>query len=280
MYNVRYHIASLVSVFLALALGLVLGGLIVDKTPTTSQSSLVTGLKQEFETLRADNDNLQTSMDAYGNYSAAVTKRYMGTMLEGKTIAVLGLNNKATELAHDDIVATGGKAELVDLNFDKLDMKNADAASTQLITQLKTSMNATDDKDVVAQTLALEWDSKAKTRPLTDALIKDGVLKMNDYNKFKGVDGVVNTAIDGDRVDTWGLALTEAFKAANKPVLCASIFQGNNILAERGWKNELSSTNMLSTSIGTYTIAAVMSGADEGLYGTMEGAKAVYPPFK
>ena len=48
MYNVRYHIASLVSVFLALALGLVLGGLIVDKTPATSQSSLVTGLKQEF----------------------------------------------------------------------------------------------------------------------------------------------------------------------------------------------------------------------------------------
>ena len=67
MYNVRYHIASLVSVFLALALGLVLGGLIVDKTPTTSQSSLVTGLKQEFETLRADNDNHQTGMDAYGN---------------------------------------------------------------------------------------------------------------------------------------------------------------------------------------------------------------------
>ena len=29
MYNIRYHIASLVAVFLALALGLVLGGLVV-----------------------------------------------------------------------------------------------------------------------------------------------------------------------------------------------------------------------------------------------------------
>ena len=57
MYNIRYHIASLASVFLALALGLVLGGLIVDKTPSSAQSVLVTGLKQEFEILRVDNTN-------------------------------------------------------------------------------------------------------------------------------------------------------------------------------------------------------------------------------
>ena len=280
MYNIRYHIASLASVFLALALGLVLGGLIVDKTPSSSQSALVVGLKQEFETLRSDNTNLQTGMDAYSSYSDAVTKKYMNTMLKGKTIAVLGLNNKATESAHDDIVATGGNAELVDINFDKLDMKNAEAPSTKLIEQLKTSLNTSDEKDVIAKTLATEWDIKAQSRPLTEALIKDGVLKMNDLNKFRGVDGVVNTAIDGDKVNTLGIAIAEAFKAANKPALCASMFQGNNILAQNGWKKEISSTNMLSTSIGTYTIAAVMTGADEGLYGTIEGAKAVYPQFK
>ena len=42
MYNIRYHIASLVAVFLALALGLVLGGLVVQQgTFSKQQKALV-----------------------------------------------------------------------------------------------------------------------------------------------------------------------------------------------------------------------------------------------
>lgn len=280
MYNIRYHIASLVSVFLALALGLVLGGLIVDKTSTGSQSSLVTDLKQEFTTLRSDNDALQATVDAYTAFSNDATKEYMNKMLEGKTIAVLGLNNKATEIAHDDITTTGGKAALVDINLDKLDMKNTDSQVTQMVTTLMAEQKVDDAEQAIANALVVEWTPLAKSRPLTDALIKEGVLTITDYSKFKGVDGVIDTAIDGDKVNSLALKISDAFRSAKKPALCASLFQGDGLLAKAGWKREIASTNMLSTPIGTYTIAAIMTGADDGLYGTIEGAKAAYPKMR
>lgn len=280
MYNIRYHIASLASVFLALALGLVLGGLIVDKTSTGSQSSLVTGLKQEFASLRSENDILQKDTDAFRAYSDDLTKRYLSTELTGKTIAVLGYNNKAMEIAHSDVTSTGGKAVLIVFHGNKLDLENKSLDSTKIVESIMTEKNLSDENDAIASAIATEWAPEATARPLTDAFVKDGIFGIANYEKFKGVDGVVDVAIDGDKVSTMAIKIAGAFKDAEKPALCASMYQGNNVLATRGWNNEVTSTDMLSTSIGTYTIAAVMNGAEDGLYGTMDGAKAVFPAMK
>lgn len=277
MYNIRYHIASLVSVFLALALGLVLGGLIVDKTSTGSQNSLVTGLKQEFTTLRSENSALQEDVSAYGAFSDDMTAKYLSKMLENKTVAILGYNNKAMEIAHDDVAAMGGKAVLVDIDGTKLDMKNANLKSTQMITELMTKLNLTNANDAIAAALEKEWVIGETKHPLTDVLSEEGVLDISDFAKFKGVDGVVDTAIDGDKVSSLGIKIAAAFKVQKRPSLCASMFHGNSVLATKGWKQGVTSTNMLSTSIGTYTIGAIMNGAEAGLYGTIDAAKDVFP---
>lgn len=278
MYNIRYHIASLVSVFLALALGLVLGGLIVDKSASpVSQTSLVSDLKQEFATLRADNMTLQTNVDAYDAFSSELTKKYLSTALAGKTVAVLGLNSKATQLAHDDIVAMGGKPVLVNIDLKKLNLKDAESQVTTVVAAYMAAKNTRDANQSIGEILAGEWTPGVTARPLSDALVKEGVLSISDYAKFAGVDGVVDTAVDTTGVNSLGLKITDAFKNAGKPALCMSMFGGSDKLATQGWKKGISSTNVLSTPIGTYTIAAIMNGAEDGLYGTMEGAKAVYP---
>lgn len=280
MYNIRYHIASLVSVFLALALGLVLGGLIVDKTSTGAQSSLVTGLKQEFTSLRSDNDILKVDSEAFRSYSDDMTKRYLGAELTGKTIAVLGYNNKAMEIAHNNITSTGGKAVLVIIRGNKLNMDDTSLQSTQAVKNVMAAKGINNENKAIAAAIAEEWSPEATSRPLTDAFVKDGIFGIANYQKFKGVDGIVDVAIDGDKISAMAISIAGAFKDVKKPALCASMYQGNNVLATKGWNEEITSTNMLSTSIGTYTLAAVMNGAADGLYGTMDGAKAVYPKMK
>ena len=63
MYNIRYHIASLVAVFLALALGLVLGGLVVRQGGfDQQQSAIVSGLQKDFTKLKRQNTTLKSDL--------------------------------------------------------------------------------------------------------------------------------------------------------------------------------------------------------------------------
>ena len=63
MYNLRYHIASLVAVFLALAIGIVLGGLVVRQGVfDTQQRALVSSLQSEFNSIKKQNTALKSSL--------------------------------------------------------------------------------------------------------------------------------------------------------------------------------------------------------------------------
>ena len=65
MYNLRYHIASLVAVFLALSVGLVLGSIVVERgTLDEQREALVTSLQQEFTELNAENKLLKARVEA------------------------------------------------------------------------------------------------------------------------------------------------------------------------------------------------------------------------
>ena len=64
MYNLRYHIASLVAVFLALAIGLILGTVVGERgTLDKQQTTLVTSLQKDFTLLRTENADLKRERD-------------------------------------------------------------------------------------------------------------------------------------------------------------------------------------------------------------------------
>jgi len=281
MYNLRYHVASLVSVFLALALGLVLGGLVVDKTSTLGQSAIVNGIKQEFASIRKENTQLNADLDTYRAFADDLGTQATGSALSGKTIGVIGLDVKADDLAHKAIAAAGGKSVQVTLNAAKYDEADGSSKANRLLAPLMISEGTTDPYTAIGITLSKEWVVGGKTdKPLTQALIDEGVLSIENIDSFTGVEGVIDTAIDGKTVDKLGMAIAGAFYKASYPTICASTFHGNDILAEAGWKQNISSTNMLGSSIGTYTIAALNNGAPAGLYGTSAGAKGLYPQLK
>lgn len=281
MYNLRYHVASLVSVFLALALGLILGGLVVDKTSTIGQSAIVNGIKQEFASIRKENAQLDAELETYRTFADDLGTQAAENTLSGKTIGIIGLDVKADDMARKAVATAGGKSVQVTLNAARYDETDDTSKVNQLLTPLMTSEGTTDPYTAIGITLSKEWVEGGKTdKPLTNALVDEGVLAIDDIDSFNGVEGVIDTAVDGKTVDKLGMAIAGAFHKANYPTICASTFHGNDVLAEAGWKQNISSTNMLGSSIGVYTIAALNNGASAGLYGTSTGAKGLYPQLK
>ena len=118
MYNLRYHIASLVAVFLALSLGLLLGGITVQSGVLTKQrAALVQSLRTDYTKLKTQNQTLNQDLDLEKRLARAMVDDAVADRLKGGTMLVLtnagqveGLS--ATEAAIRD---AGGKPPIVAL---------------------------------------------------------------------------------------------------------------------------------------------------------------------
>jgi Copper transport outer membrane protein, MctB len=92
----RYHIVSLIAVFLALALGLFLGSTTLQSTVTHNlrhQADTVTG---ENRRLEATNKTLSNELGAEQQLTAAAEPYIVGGKLDGETIAIVSAPNVAS----------------------------------------------------------------------------------------------------------------------------------------------------------------------------------------
>ncbi|MDR1774848.1 MAG: copper transporter [Actinomycetes bacterium] len=109
MYNFKYHIASIAAVFLALALGLLLGGLIADKTPTQSQDALIKSIQTDIADTRKQNAELTAQRDELHDFSEVLADNYLTGRLDGITVLILGdEGDEAEKAAVAAIAAAGG----------------------------------------------------------------------------------------------------------------------------------------------------------------------------
>jgi hypothetical protein len=105
MYNLRYHITSLVAIFLALTVGLLLGGVVVERGTLQGQkTTLVDSLKKSYEGLSADQRLLKAENDAFASFSDQAVPSVVSGTLEGRTIVVL------TDPTSGDVVSQVTKA--------------------------------------------------------------------------------------------------------------------------------------------------------------------------
>ena len=132
MYNVRYHIASLVAVFLALALGLVLGGLVVRQGGfDQQQQALVAGLRKDFDKLKRDNTSLKASLATERAYSGQMTDAWAAGRLAGRAVIVItsGAKGEGAEYATAAIKSAGGTPVVVTVLKTNLGLGESSTAS-------------------------------------------------------------------------------------------------------------------------------------------------------
>lgn len=99
--GLRYHLLSLVAVFLALGVGIFIGaGLLDDHTVLQRQQALIEGLKADFDALRqdtaalrAENRRLSVQLARYGQAERLLSSLAVEGRLAGRTVAVLVLGS-------------------------------------------------------------------------------------------------------------------------------------------------------------------------------------------
>lgn len=97
MIDIRYHIATLVAVFLALGLGILIGsGLVNNDMVSEQQTKITEQLKQEFEELRgqkveltAQNDYLNQVLKFHDDFNREVMPALIKNRLQGEQVAVV-----------------------------------------------------------------------------------------------------------------------------------------------------------------------------------------------
>jgi hypothetical protein len=279
MYNLRYHIASLVSVFLALALGLILGGLIVQRGTFSEQpKAIVESLRKEFADLRDENAKLSDENEQLGSLSAGFVDAWSEDRLAGRSIVVVSNAGRGDGLsaARQAIEESGGRAIVVTLLKPRfgLDDQELAASVSSLAPDPEKAMES------LAAALVAEWYSPAETRPLTAALVEAGVMTVTGLEAGASASGLVDLAAPEGEADEAGLQLGVAMVDAGGPAAAAQTPRADSTLATTAVENGLSAFDTLGTEVGRYTLVALMTGADPGFYGTAASADALFPPVK
>jgi hypothetical protein len=121
----RYHIVSLISVFLALAVGIALGAGPLKETIGDTLTGQVQQLRTEKDELRAQLEDADSGLDDARTYIDAAGERLLGGTLQDRRVAVilLGTVEEEERSAIDDRLAQSGAdvtahATLTDAWFD------------------------------------------------------------------------------------------------------------------------------------------------------------------
>ncbi|HZL05357.1 MAG TPA: copper transporter, partial [Coriobacteriia bacterium] len=228
MYNLRYHVASLVAVFLALTVGLVLGTVVAEHGSFDQQSAaIVQDLQRQFKQLQDENAGLSTDLDRAASFSADTAAALVEGRLEGTTVAVLvnagrgsGVSALLTQLERAgasqvvytfETAALGlagstpeGLPALIDGDFAAERVGPASDAFIQ----------------AVAARLAAEWSS-AGSRPVTELLVGAGVLSVRGNGDGAAADACVSMSSFDDAPDAFALAIATAMSETGHVALGA-----------------------------------------------------------
>lgn len=115
-YSARYHAASLVAVFLALAVGILIGAGLGDNLVSDTEANLRESLEGDIEDARGEADELQVALDRERAFSSRAYPALVGDRLEGERIAVMAFGDLPADLSDDiDSALEPTGAELVEI---------------------------------------------------------------------------------------------------------------------------------------------------------------------
>jgi hypothetical protein len=112
MISFRYFIVAIVAVFLALALGIVVGSTALNGPVTTDLRRQVTALKQDREQLAQQNKALNGEVNDANQFTSRYGAQLLANKLAGKNVLLVGMPGTATFVEDGmaaQVVAAGGK---------------------------------------------------------------------------------------------------------------------------------------------------------------------------
>jgi hypothetical protein len=103
MINFRFHIVSIIAVFLALAIGIVMGSTFIDRVIVDSLNARLERVEKHDEQVDSDNKELKQQVDALQGFVDQSVPLLGGRRLEGSTIVPVAVRGIDGGAVHDTV---------------------------------------------------------------------------------------------------------------------------------------------------------------------------------
>jgi hypothetical protein len=107
----RYHVISLVAVFLALAIGILLGTTLVERGLISEKKQEIKSLRKTFNEIKENNNSLRSELDTYKVFAHQSRPYLLANRLTGKSFMVLATekpgNNQLARIS-ETVASAGG----------------------------------------------------------------------------------------------------------------------------------------------------------------------------
>ena len=307
MINFRYHVVSLTAVFLALAIGLVVGTAALNGPVADSLKSQISALSKDNSNKRDQINQYRDELNKNQDFATQIAPAYLNNQLAGRKILVVALPN-TSEYA-DGVISmlkvagatVTAKITVQDKFFDPnstYELLDLAGQSSQPTIQMEGLPLNSDGVETASAQLALGLLQRAgaaqasadDVAALLTAYTKQGYLAVGD-NAVGGAEGTVIVSgeppTDKDAAKKNQSAVTMATQfGKNKPLVVSGVEvgDGNLISGVRGdpkLVKEISTVDNASTAQGQVATAVVtaerMVQNKVGQYGLGPGASSLVP---
>jgi hypothetical protein len=284
MLTWRYHLLSLVAVFLALGLGL-LGGISLSDNGAleSGQSNLVEDIERDVEALQQENDDLQKERGASLRFQDDAFPFIVSGRLQGKKIALVTSGSTADDLRRDitsAIHAAGGQVVTTTILSSRFD-RAAAAAKLKNDFKNESPWNTVDEASVInplASELAKEICKPSGARVL-------GSLRGTGVDSVAGsYESPVDAVVFVNRADD---EQAPGFAELEKQLLLAMKETGITVIGGEPADSprsdvplfisvDVSSIDNLETRIGQVSLVFALSG-EKGAFGVKPTADMLIP---
>lgn len=284
MLNFRYHALSLVAVFLALVVGLLLGVAIGDKGLVSSaERDVRASLRGDVRSAQDERDEAREELRERDRFEEAAYPALVSGRLEGRRLALIELgggSDRMFDLTREALASSGAKVVSVSVVRRPLDLGTlAEAAKGTRYEQLSES---DDLLHAFGTRIGIQF---VRGGELLNAVRRE--LLVQGSGELDGVDGVVlvHSPVEGDDdganalVDTFEDGLVTGLRADDIPVVGVETTDSDP--SQIAWfkDHELSSVDDLDDPIGRAALVFTLAGqrGSFGVKSTADGGRL--PPI-
>jgi hypothetical protein len=298
----RYHVVSIVAVFLALALGVVVGTTALNGPITTNLRQQVDSLKKERTAQAAKNDQLQQQAGNGDQFAQTFGARVVAGTLKGKRVVIIGMPNSSSSIKTGigkQVEAAGGTVSgTIQFTSDFVDPKRA-SDIVNLVTSLHPiglTLPQTSDPGALTGALfgyvLLNPNAQATDlNAVIAAYIKAQLITVTSHNVTAA--DLTSFVADGGLAPASAAGQTELsmvtqyqLKGGGNPVAAGNAAsaapQGliSLIRSTSATKDTISTVDDADTQIGQVTVALALAETltgKTGAYGEAAGASSLFP---
>jgi Copper transport outer membrane protein, MctB len=282
VFDLRYHVASLAAVFLALIIGILVGVGIASQTSVEESERRVlqqriSDLRRDLDGARSQVDLLQRQQEAGSSYIEETYPVVMNGRLRGVPVALLYVGPARPEL-EDAVTRTLNDAsgpELVRRRALKLPI------DTQALYSAIPSEAGNPTLEEIGRRLGREFVAGGET-PYWDALA-EVIVEDSQGGSGREVEAVAlaqTGAIDHPPTARLLAGLYAGLTGRDVPVVGIERTEDEPSLVPVYRRRGLSSVDSVDAPIGRVALAVLLAGGLEGDYGVKSSADAVVPPME